>query len=115
MSIQQNQTDIANATAALIALGPLTEANFDQALAQLVIRKNAQQDLVQSEINQFFTNGFDLISQIQSDSSQTDKTILVSQYLRKFAEYIATQTQALQAANSTVSAIVDAIPPMPTS
>jgi hypothetical protein len=115
MSIQQNQQDIASAEAALIALGPLTSANFDKALAQLVLRKNAQQDLVQSEMNQFFTNGFSLISQIQSDSTQTDKTILVSQYLRTFAEYIATQTQALQADNSTVSAIVDAIAPMPTS
>lgn len=113
MTIQQNQTDIANAEAALIALGPLTAANFDQALVQLVIRKNAQQDLVQSQINQFFSDGFSLVSQVQSDSSQTDKTILVSQYLRKFAEYVATQTQALQATNPTVSAIVDAIVPMP--
>src|SRR5712692_12127954 len=113
MSIQQNQQDIANAESALIAIGPLTSANFDQALAQLVIRKNALQDLTQSEINQFFTNGFALISQIQSDSSQTDKTILVSQYLRTFAEYIAKQTQVLQTTNTTVSAIVDAIAPMP--
>lgn len=113
MTIQQNQTDIANAEAALIALGPLTAANFDAALVQLVIRKNAQQDLVQSQLNQFFTNGFSLISQIQSDSSQTDKTILVSQYLRTFAEYITTQTQALEAAHPNVKAIVDNIPPMP--
>jgi hypothetical protein len=115
MTIQQNQADIAAAEAALIALGPLTEANFDQALAQLVIRKNALQDLAQSQINQFFSDGFSLVSQVQSDSSQTDKTILVSQFLRTFAEYICTQTQALEATNSTVSAIVDAIPPMPTT
>jgi hypothetical protein len=111
MTIQQNQADIASATAALEALG-LTDANFTPALTQLVILQAAQQDLVQSQQNQFFTDGFNIVSQVQSDSLQTDKTIWVSEYLRTFAEYIATQTQALQATNSTVSAIVDAIPPM---
>jgi len=112
MTIQDDQTAIANAEAALVALGPLTSANFDQALAQLRIRKQAQDDIKKYQNNQFYPDAFNLISQVQSASAQTDKVVLISQFLRTFAEYVATQTQALEPTHPTIKSIVDAIPPM---
>ena len=112
MTLQQDQQDIADAEAALTALGPLTAANFDQALALLRKRKNAQDDIKKYQNNQFYPDAFNLISQVQNAVAQTDKVVLISQYLRTYAEYIATQTQALQATHPTVKSIVDAITPM---
>jgi hypothetical protein len=110
--LQQDQQDIADAEAALLALGPLTQANFDQALKLLRKRKNAQDDMAKIQANQFSADGFNLISQVQNASAQTDKVVVISQFLRQFAEYIATQTQTLEATHSTVKSIVDAILPM---
>jgi len=112
MSLQQDQQDIADAEAALVALGPLTSANFDLALVQLMKRRNAKQDIQKIQQNQFSPDGFDLINLVQTSSAQIDKVVVISQFLRVFAEYIATQTQSLQGTHPTVKSIVDAIPPM---
>lgn len=112
MTLQDDQTAIANAEAALTALGPLSASNFDQAFQQLVIRHNAQQDIKKYQNNQFYPDAFNLISQVNSAQAGSDKVVLISQFLRTYAEYIATETQALEATHSTVKAIVDAIPPM---
>ncbi len=111
MSLQQDQQDIADAEAALATLG-LSPANFGAALQQLVKRRNAQQDIQKIQQNQFAPDGFNLINQVQNANAQTDKVVVISQFLRAFAEYIATQTQALEATHSTVKSIVDAIAPM---
>lgn len=111
MSLQQDQQDIADATAALQGLG-LTQPNFAQALAQLVKLRNAQQDIQTIQKNQFYPDAFNLISQVQNTPAQTDKVVVISQFLRTFAEYVATQTQALEPTHSTVKSIVDAILPM---
>jgi hypothetical protein len=112
MSLQQDQQDIADAEAALVALGPLTSANFDQALVLLRKRKNAQQDIQKYQNEQFRPDAFNLINQIQTAPAQTDKVTVISQFLRTFAEYAATQTQSLESTHSTVKSIVDAITPM---
>ncbi len=111
MSLQQDQQDIADAEAALASLG-IAPANFNAALTQLVKRRNAQQDIAKIQQNQFYPDAFNLISQVQSANAQTDKVVVISQFLRTFAEYTATQTQALQGTYSTVPTIVDHIPPM---
>lgn len=111
MSLQQDQQDIADATTALQSLG-LTQPNFTPALQQLLKLRNAQQDIQKIQQNQFYPNAFDLISQVQNASAQTDKVVLIAQYLRQFAEYIATQTQALQGTHATIVDIVNNIPPM---
>ena len=111
MTIQQDQQDIASAEAALTALGPLNSSNFDQALVLLRKRKNAQDDIAKIQQNQFYPDAFNLISQVQN-AAQGDKVVTISQFLRQFAEYVATETQSLEATHSTVKAIVDAIPPM---
>lgn len=112
MTIQDDQTAIANAEAALTALGPLSATNFDQALVLLRQRKNAQDDIKKYQNNQFYPDAFGLIGQIQAAQAGSDKVVLISQFLRTYAEYIATQTQALEATHSTVKSIVDAIQPM---
>jgi hypothetical protein len=111
MTLQQDQQDIADAEAALQAIG-ISPANFGPALVQLVKRRNAQQDIQKIQANQFASDGFNLINQVQNANAQTDKVVVIAQFLRTFAEYIATQTQALEATHSTVKSIVDAIPPM---
>lgn len=112
MTLASDQQDIADAEAALQALGPLTSANFDQALVLLRKRRNAQDDIKKIQSNQFYPDAFNLIGQVQSANAQTDKVVLISQFLRTYAEYIATQTQSLQATHPTVKSIVDAIAPM---
>ncbi|HEX9502872.1 MAG TPA: hypothetical protein VF974_00935 [Patescibacteria group bacterium] len=112
MTLQSDQQDIADAEAALVALGPLSSSNFDQALVQLRKRKQAQDDIAKIQGNQFSTDGFNLISQVQTAGAQTDKVVVISKFLRTFAEYIATETQALEGTHPTVKSIVDAIPPM---
>jgi len=113
MTLQQDQQDIADAEAALASLG-LSQANYNQALAQLVKRRNALQDIQKIQQNQFYSDAFNLISQVQNASAQTDKVVAISQFLRSFAEYVATQTQSLEATHSTIKSIVDAIGPMGT-
>ncbi len=110
-STQQDQQAITDAETALAALGTLTPANFDQALVLLRKRKNAQDHIATIQQNQFYTDAFNLISQVQN-AVQGDKVVVISQFLRTFAEYIATQTQALESTHSTVKSIVDAILPM---
>lgn len=112
MTLQQSQQDITDAETALAALGPLTSANFDQALVLLRKRKNAQDNIATIQKNQFYPDAFNLISQVQSAQAQTDKVVVISQFLRTFAEYVATQTQALEPTHSTVKSIVDAMAPM---
>lgn len=109
--LQQDQQDIADAEAALVALGPLSASNFDQALKLLRKRKNAQDDIATIQKNQFYPDAFSLVASIQR-SSGTDQNVVASQFLRQFAEYIATQTQSLEATHATVKSIVDAIAPM---
>lgn len=112
MSLQQDQQDIADAEAALVALGPLSSANFDQALVQLAKRRAAQIDIQKYQNEQFRPDAFNLINQIQATTAGSDKISVISLFLRKFAEYAATQTQALEPTHPTVKSIVDAIPPM---
>lgn len=112
MTLQDDQTAIANAEAALTALGPLSASNFDQAFAQLVIRHNAQQDIKKYQNNQFYPDAFNIMNQMQNVASTSDKVVLISQYLRAYAEYIATQTQTLEKTYTTVKSIVDNISPM---
>lgn len=111
MTLQQDQQAIQQAEAALAALGPLTSATFDQAFQLLVQRKNAQDDIKKYQTNQFYPDAFNLVSQAQN-AGQGDKVVTISQFLRQFAEYVATQTQSLEPTHSTVKSIVDAIPPM---
>lgn len=111
MTLQQDQQDIAQAEAALTALGTLNSSNFDQAFQLLRKRKNAQDDMQKIQSNQFYPDAFNLISQAQN-AGQGDKVVTISQFLRQFAEYVATQTQSLEPTHSTVKSIVDAIPPM---
>jgi hypothetical protein len=112
MSLQQDQQDIADAEAALVALGPLNASNFDQALVQLAKRRAAQLDIQKYQNEQFRPDAFNLINQIQSAIASSDKVSVISLFLRKFAEYSATQTQALEPTHPTVKSIVDAMPPM---
>jgi hypothetical protein len=112
VSLQQDQQDIIDAEAALVALGPLSSANFDQALVQLAKRRAAQLDIKKYQNEQFRPDAFNLISQVQNAAAQTDKVSVVSLFLRTFAEYTATQTQALEATHPTVKSIVDAMQPM---
>src|SRR2546429_6051724 len=112
MTLQSSQQDIADAQAALATLGAITPSNFDQARVQVQKWRNAQIDIAKIQANQFSTDGFNLISQVQTANAQTDKVVVISQFLRTFAEYIATQTQALEGTHPTVKSIVDAIPPM---
>jgi hypothetical protein len=112
MTIQDDQQAIANAEAALVALGPLSSSNFNQALTQLIIRRNAQLEIQTLQSKQFNPDAFNLIGQVQAANAQTDKVLVISTFLRTFAEYIATETQALQGAHPTVKEIVDNIPPM---
>lgn len=111
MTIQQDQQDIQDAEAALQALG-LAPANFASALTQLVKRRNAQQDIQKYQNEQFRPDASNLIGQVQSAQANIDKISIISQFLRTFAEYVATQTQALEGTHATVKSIVDAIPPM---
>jgi hypothetical protein len=115
MTLASDQQDIIDAEAALVALGPLTAANFDQALVLLAKRRNAQQDIKKYQNEQFRPDAFNLIGQVQSASAQTDKVTVISLFLRSFAEYIATQTQVLEPTHNTVKNIVDAIAPMGTT
>lgn len=112
MTLQDDQQIIQQTEASLTALGTLTSANFDQALQLLAKRRNAQLDIQKYQNNQFYQDAFNLISQVQNAAAQTDKVVLISQFLRQFAEYIATQTQSLEATHPTVKSIVDAIPSM---
>lgn len=111
MTLQQDQQDIADAEAALQAMG-IPPANFGPALTQLVKRRNAQQDMQKIQQNQFSTDGFNLISQVQNTPANIDKVVTVSQFLRQFAEYVAGQTLTLQAQYQDAKTIVDHIPPM---
>jgi len=111
MTIQQDQQDIADAEAALQSMG-LAPANFNQALQQLVKRRNAQQDIQKYQSEQFRTDASNLIGQVQNTPANLDKLSTASQFLRTFAEYVATQTQALQGTYSTIKDIVDHIAPM---
>lgn len=110
--LQQDQQDIVDAEAALVALGPLSAANFEQALKLLRKRKNAQDDMATIQKNQFYNDAFNLISQVQNATAQTDKVVVISQFLRSFAEYIATQTEALQPTYADIKTLVDHIAPM---
>ena len=112
MSLASSQQDIIDAQAALVALGPVTPSNFNQVLAQVTKWRNAQIEIAKIQGNQFYPDAFSLISQVQAAPAQTDKTVLISQFLRTFAEYITTETQILQTTHPTVKGIVDAIPPM---
>jgi hypothetical protein len=112
MSLQQEQQDVIDAEAALIALGALSADNFNQAHQLLKKRKNAQDNINTIQSNQFHPDAFNLINQIQNKAAQTDKVVVISQFLRTFAEYIATQTQALQGTHPTIKDIVDNIIPM---
>lgn len=112
MTLQQDQQDIAQAEAALTALGTLNSSNFDQALQLLRKRKNAMDDIAKIQQNQFYPDAFNLISQVQAAQAGSDKVVLISQFLRQFAEYVATQTQTLEKTNTAVKSIVDNIPPM---
>jgi len=112
MTLQQDQQTIQQAEASLIALGTLSSANFDQALQLLVQRHNAQQDIAKYQNNQFYPDAFNAISQVQNAGAQSDKIVLISQFLRQFAEYITTQTQTLEKTHTTVKTIVDNMPPM---
>jgi superfamily I DNA and/or RNA helicase len=109
MSLQQEQQDVIDAEAALIALGALSANNFNQAHQLLKKRKNAQDNINTIQSNQFHLDAFNLIDQIQNRATQT---VVISQFLRTFAEYIATQTQALQGTHPTIKDIVDNIVPM---
>jgi len=111
MTLAQDQQDIADAEAALATLG-LSPASFGAALQHLVKRRNAQLDMQKIQQSQFSPDGFNLINQVQNAQAQTDKFVVISQFLRTFAEYIATQTQALEATHPTIKSIVDAISPM---
>jgi hypothetical protein len=115
MSLQQDQQDIADAQAALTALGPVTPSNFNQVLVQINKWRNAQIDIQKYQNEQFRPDAFNLINQIQSASAGSDKTSVISIFLRTFAEYIATETKALEGAHPTVKEIVDNIPPMGTT
>lgn len=106
--LQQDQQDVADAEKALAALGSLSSANFDQAFKLLRKRRNALDDIAKIQQEQFYQDAFNLISQAQS-AGQGDKVVIVSQFLRQFAEYIATQTQSLQATYSDIKSIVDHI------
>lgn len=112
MSLQSAQQDIIDAEAALVALGPLSSANFDLALVQLAKRRNAQLEIQKYQNEQFRPDAFSLINQIQSAAANSDKVSVISLFLRKFAEYSATQTQALEGTHPTVKSIVDSMPPM---
>lgn len=112
MTLASDQQDIADAQAALQALGPVTPSNFAQVLVQVNKWRNAQDDIKKYQGEQFRPDAFNLIGQVQSAPAQTDKVTVTSQFLRTYAEYIATQTQALQATHPTVKSIVDAIAPM---
>lgn len=111
MSLQQDQQDIADAEAALATIG-LAPANFNQALTQLVKRRNAMQDIAKIQQNQFYQDAFNLINQVQNANAGSDKIVVISQFLRSFAEYVATQTEALQATYADIKTLVDHIPPM---
>ncbi len=112
MTLQQDQQIIQQTEASLTALGTLSSSNFDQALQLLVQRHNAQQDILKYQNEQFRPDASNLIGQVQNAQANTDKISVISQFLRTFAEYIATQTQALEPTHSTVKSIVDAIVPM---
>lgn len=115
MTLASDQQDILDAQTALTTLGPVTPTNFAQVLVQVQKWRNAQIDIQKIQNNQFYPDAFNVISQVQSAPAQTDKVVLISQFLRMFAEYIATQTQALEPTHNTVKLIVDAIPPMGTT
>jgi ABC-type transporter Mla subunit MlaD len=110
MSLQQDQQDIADAEAALQALG-VSQENYIQILQQLIKRRNALQDIQKIQQNQFHADAFSLISQVQN-AVQSDKVVVLSQFLRQFAEYVAGQTLTLQATYSDMKEIVDNIAPM---
>jgi len=112
VTLASDQQDIIDAETALTALGPLTSANFDQALVLLRKRRNAQDDIAKIQKNQFYPDAFNLIGQVNSAQAGSDKVVLISQFLRTYAEYIATQTQTLEKTYTTVKTIVDNIPPM---
>ena len=111
MTIQQDQQDIADAEAALTAMG-LTQANYASAFQQLQKRRNAQLDIQKYQNEQFRPDASNLIGQVQNTPASLDKISTISQFLRTFAEYIATQVKALEGTYSTVKDIVDHIPPM---
>src|SRR5258708_32729595 len=102
MTLQSDQQDIADAEAALVALGPLSSSNFDQALVQLRKRKQAQDDIAKIHGHQISTDGFNLISQVQPAGAQTDKVVVISKSLRTFAEYIAPEKQPLDGPHRTI-------------
>ena len=111
MRLAQDQQDIIDAQAALATLG-IAPANFTPALQQLLKLRAAQQDITKIQANQFAPDGFNLINQVQSASAQTDKVVVIAQFLRAFMEYGVTQGLALQGTYATVPLIVDHIPPM---
>ncbi|HEX3642894.1 MAG TPA: hypothetical protein VHV10_16535 [Ktedonobacteraceae bacterium] len=114
MSLQSAQQDIIDAQAALLALGTITPSNFDQARVQIAKWNNAQLEIQKYQNEQFRPDAFSLINQIQSAAANSDKVSVISLFLRKFAEYAATQTQALEPTHPTVKSIVDAMGPMGT-
>lgn len=111
MTLQQDQQDIQDAEAALQSMG-LAPGNYGPALTQLIKRRNAQQDIQKYQNEQFRPDASNLIGQVQNAQANIDKISVISQFLRTFAEYIATQTKALEGTYSTVKDIVDHIPPM---
>ena len=103
---------MSDAETALAALGPLSASNFDQAAKLLQKRKSGLDTIGRIQQNQFYPDAFSLISQVQATTAPSDKIVVISQFLRQFAEYTATQTQILEKTYQDVKSIVDHISPM---
>jgi hypothetical protein len=110
MSLQQDQQDISDAEAALQVLG-VDSAKYAQILQQLIKRRNAQQDMQKIQQNQFHADAYNLISQVQN-AVQSDKVVVLSQFLRTFAEYVVVKALILQETYHDAKTIVDHISPM---
>jgi hypothetical protein len=106
--MQTDTTTIQEAEAALSAKGIKVE-DFQEVLALLKTRQQALDTIERQQQNQFYGDAFRLLN-VVSKATQPDGVVLISQFLRRFAEHVATQTLTLQEPQKTLKDIVDMIP-----
>ena len=102
---------VQEAETALEALG-LDPSEYASALQNLQKRRDGLQNIQQEQQNKFRPEAFVAHGKLNTVEAESDKILLLSRSLRKFAEHIATHTLTLKDTYTTVKDIVDHIPNM---